>query len=234
MEIINDLRNELKKKTSPKGQKSAQRFFKEEIKCYGIKSKEVKQISREYFDRLENPDKNEVFSLAEVLFRSGFEEEAMIAADWVYRTKRKFEETDIDIFEVWIDKYIDDWAKCDTFCNHSVGYLVEKYPRLIENLKKWALSKNRWLRRASAVSLIAPARKGMFLKDIFQICNTLLVDEEDMVQKGYGWLLKVSSDKHRSEVFEYVMKNKDRMPRTSLRYAIEKMPKELKKKAMKK
>jgi len=52
------------------------------------------------------------------------------------------------------------------------------------------------------------------------------------VQKGYGWMLKVAADKYRKEVFEFVMQRKDRMPRTALRYAIEKMPSELKRKAM--
>lgn len=53
-----------------------------------------------------------------------------------------------------------------------------------------------------------------------------------MVQKGYGWLLKVASQTHEKEVFDYVMTNKSNMPRTALRYAIEKMPKSLKEKAM--
>jgi len=54
-----------------------------------------------------------------------------------------------------------------------------------------------------------------------------------MVRKGYGWLLKVCSNKHQEEVFDFVMKRKDIMPRTSLRYAIEKMPAQLKVRAMK-
>jgi 3-methyladenine DNA glycosylase AlkD len=53
-----------------------------------------------------------------------------------------------------------------------------------------------------------------------------------MVQKGYGWMLKVASQAHEKKVFDYVMKNKKVMPRTALRYAIEKMPKSLKDKAM--
>jgi 3-methyladenine DNA glycosylase AlkD len=60
----------------------------------------------------------------------------------------------------------------------------------------------------------------------------LLLDKEDLVQKGYGWLLKVSSEENEKKVFDYVMKNKGKIPRTALRYAIEKMPKNLKKKAM--
>jgi 3-methyladenine DNA glycosylase AlkD len=49
-----------------------------------------------------------------------------------------------------------------------------------------------------------------------------------MVQKGYGWMLKAASQAHQTEVFDYVISKKATMPRTSLRYAIEKMPSELK------
>jgi 3-methyladenine DNA glycosylase AlkD len=62
----------------------------------------------------------------------------------------------------------------------------------------------------------------------------LLSDKDDMVQKGYGWLLKEASRKHQKEVLNYVLKNKKKMGRTALRYAIELMPKELKTEAMKK
>ena len=57
-------------------------------------------------------------------------------------------------------------------------------------------------------------------------------DKEDLVQKGYGWMLKEASKSFQKEVFEYVMKNKNRMTRAALRYAIEKMPLQMKKKAM--
>jgi len=90
------------------------------------------------------------------------------------------------------------------------------------------------MRRASAVSLIVPAKHGKFLKESIEIADLLLTDTDDMVQKGYGWLLKEASRKHTDEVFAYVMKNKRRMPRTALRYAIELMPKELKTETMKK
>jgi 3-methyladenine DNA glycosylase AlkD len=106
------------------------------------------------------------------------------------------------------------------------------YPSLLLKLKGWARSHNRWLKRASAVSLIVPARKGIFLEDIFEIADILHSDSDDMVQKGYGWMLKVASQSHPEEVFNYVMKNRSTMPRTSLRYAIEKLTPEMKKMAM--
>jgi 3-methyladenine DNA glycosylase AlkD len=128
--------------------------------------------------------------------------------------------------------YVNNWAKCDTLCNHAVGSFIEMYPECVESLKGWARSENRWLRRASAVTLILPARKGMFLGDIFEIAEVLLKDEDDMVQKGYGWMLKEASKSHLQEVFEYVMAKKAGMPRTALRYAIEKMPEEMRRRAM--
>jgi 3-methyladenine DNA glycosylase AlkD len=134
---------------------------------------------------------------------------------------------------MWIEKYIDNWAKCDGFCNHTVGDLIMKYPQDIEELKAWASSNQRWLKRASAVSLIIPARKGMYLQDIFEIAQRLLTDPDDMVQKGYGWMLKESSRIHQDEVFQFVYDNKKQMPRTALRYAIELMPAEMRKEAMK-
>lgn len=98
----------------------------------------------------------------------------------------------------------------------------------------WAKSSKWWMRRASAVSLIYGLRRGKFLKQAFRTADILLSDKEDLVQKGYGWMLKVAGDKHQPEVFDYVMKNKRKMPRTALRYAIEKFPEGLRQKAMSK
>jgi 3-methyladenine DNA glycosylase AlkD len=106
------------------------------------------------------------------------------------------------------------------------------YPEKIVKLRDLAKSENRWVRRASAVTLIVPARKGKFLSDILSIADILLEDKDDLVQKGYGWMLKASSEANQQEIFNYVMKNKSIMPRTAFRYAIEKMPEDLKNKAM--
>jgi len=117
-------------------------------------------------------------------------------------------------------------------CNHTVGSFLDMYPEFVESLKNWAQSENRWMRRGSAVSLIIPAREGRFHKQCLEIAKLLLQDEDDLVQKGYGWLLKAASEYDQDLIFDFVMKNKNIMPRTALRYAIEKMPDELRKKAM--
>ena len=188
----------------------------------------VANIAKENFKQIKSLSKKEVFLLCEELLSSGYCEEAWVAANWAYETRDRFKEKDFKVFENWLYKYLDNWAECDTFCNHTVGSFIEKYPQFVEKLKLWAKSINRWVKRASAVSLIIPAKRGEFLEDIFEISDILLLDQDDLVQKGYGWLLKEASRKHEKEVFTYVMKNKAVMPRIALRYAIEKMPKELK------
>ncbi len=213
---------------------TSQRFFKEEVKCYGVKSSVVGKLARDYFKEIKQQDKREIFSLCEELLGSDYCEDAYIAFQWAYQLRKNYDEEDFQVFESWIEKYVNNWAKCDTLCNHTVASFIEQFPEYIERLKTWTKSENRWFRRAAAVTLVLPARRGMFLEDIFEISDSLLQDEDDLVRKGYGWMLKEASKAHRQEVFDYVMKNKKEMPRTSLRYAIEKLPPEMRAKAMEK
>ena len=232
--ILSQIRKDLKAATDQKTQKSFQRFFKEQIKFYGVKTETVGKIAKKYWIQVKSLDKEAIFALCEELYSSDYTEEAFIVAFWLPNYIDPLELADLATFKLWIERYINNWAKCDGFCNHTIGDLLQKYPQAVLEVKSWAKSKNRWLKRASSVSLIVPAKKGLFLQDAFEICDVLLTDEDDMVQKGYGWLLKEESRKHQKEVFDYVVKNRKVMPRTALRYAIELMPKELKAEAMKK
>lgn len=233
-ELIESIRHELIASSDEKTRISGERFFREEVKLYGVRSAVVSRIGKEAFKSLAAKSKKEIFALCEDLWKSGIMEESFVACNWSYYIHKKYESKDIVIFKGWIENYVSNWASCDTLCNHSVGTLAEMYPGIIEELKNWTASPNRWMRRASAVSLIVPARKGLFAEDIFEIADLLLQDGDDMVQKGYGWMLKSASQAHQNEVFDYVYRNKEKMPRTSLRYSIEKMPPELRKRAMEK
>jgi len=230
--LITRVRKELKLNADSKTRDSFQRFFKEKVKFYGVKSAAVNKNAKENFKKIKDNTKEQIFVWCEELLQSGYCEEAWVAANWAYALRKKYTPGDFAVFENWIAKYIDNWAECDTLCNHSLGAFIEMYPEYLEKLKNWTKSRNRWMKRAAAVSLIVPARAGKYLKDVFEIADRLLTDQDDMVQKGYGWLLKEASKKNQNQVFAYVMKNKDVMPRTALRYAIEKMSKDLRQQAM--
>lgn len=210
----------------------SQRFFKEPILVYGVKSASVQKLAKETRKQIKDLDKQTIFWLCELLFSSDYCEESFIASAWTYELRKQYQPEDFIIFTQRIEKYINNRAKCDTFCNHTMGEFITQYPSYLAELKKRTKSTNRRVKRAAAVSLIIPAKKGKFLPDVFQIADRLLLDPDDMVQKGYGRMLKVASHTHQQEVFDYVMTRKATMPRTAVRYAIEKMPKELKLQAM--
>jgi 3-methyladenine DNA glycosylase AlkD len=232
--IIVEIRKELKANRDKKTQETGQNFFKEQIKLYGVKTATVSKISKKFFQQLKGKTKAEIFDLCDTLLQSGYMEESFIACNWSYALRKDFEARDFEVFEKWINNFVTNWATCDTLCNHTIGEFIEMFPEFLSRLKEFAKSENRWMRRAAAVTLIIPARKGKFLNNILEIANILLPDKDDLVQKGYGWMLKAASQVHQKEIFDYVVSKKDVMPRTALRYAIEKMPKELKTIAMEK
>jgi len=233
-DILARVRRELREASDEKTRETGLRYFKEDVNLYGIRSKTVTEIARANYALVRGRPKQEILILCDSLWQSGMMEETFVACLWSEKLAGQFVAEDFKVLEGWVQKYVNNWASCDTFCNHTVGDFIQKYPGFISELKRWARSGNRWVKRASAVSLIVPARKGKFLDDIFEIAGILLLDRDDMVQKGYGWMLKEASKPHQKEVFDFVMRHKAVMPRTALRYAIEKMPADLRARAMEK
>ena len=232
--ILQRLRADLQAIATPEAKAAAQRFFKEEIKAYGIKIPAAKVAGKKYVKELKMLSKAEVYGLCEDLWKSGYFEESIIACDWAYSQRKAAEPADWKMLENWVKTYVSNWASCDTLCNHTIGEFLLKYPQFLPELKRWAVAKNRWVRRAAAVSLIVPARKGVFLNEMLEIAALQLTDADDMVQKGYGWMLKSAAETHLNPIYKFVITHKAVMPRTALRYAIEKMPADKKAKAMEK
>jgi 3-methyladenine DNA glycosylase AlkD len=234
MDIIARLRAELEENADLKFKAGEERFFKEAVKSRGIPAPVSNRLGKKYLAQIKKArlDKTAVYSLCGRLWQSGYLDEMRIACILSRSQTKNYQIEDFEVLAGWVENYVTNWAACDTLCNHTVGDIVSMYPSLAKRLVAWTAHPNRWVRRAAAVSLIVPAKRGEFFPYVKKIADALLSDRDDMVQKGYGWLLKAASAAHESEVFDYVMKNKAAMPRTALRYAIEKMPPELKDAAM--
>lgn len=232
--LISDINRELKSKVNLKYKKGSIRFFKEPIKPVGVRAGDTRKIAAKHYREIKNLPKKEIFGLCEELLRTGYMEHGIIAFSWAYQFKNDYSRRDFLIFERWLRKYVHNWAHCDDFCTHAFGALLFQFPELLNKSKKWTQSKNRWEKRAAAVTLIYHAKQKdkKYLKDMFWVADKLLLDEDDLVQKGYGWMLKEAANFWQREVFDYVISKKKIMPRTALRYAIEKMPEKMKRKAM--
>ncbi|HLD55889.1 MAG TPA: DNA alkylation repair protein [Candidatus Nanoarchaeia archaeon] len=235
IDILKEIRFDLSHNIDEKYKKNNQRYFKEKINCYGVKTPLVRKIAKKYFPKIKFLEKKEIFNFCEELFKTDYNEETTIAIQWIAGIKNQWEEKDFIELEKLFN-YIDNWGKCDDYCLNVLSHFIIKFPKFKLEVKEWSKSKNQWRRRASAVVFIQGKSWKIhkdYLEDVFDIANVLLRDKEDLVQKGYGWMLKIASESYQKEVYEFVMKNKNEMPRTALRYAIEKMPQDMRKEAMK-
>ncbi len=230
--IVAEIIREFKAAADPKYRDSVQRFFKEPIDVYGVRTADARRISNEYFKKVKHLPKCDIFEICELLHQGTKYEKHGIAFSWAGKLSTKLEPADFSILEGWLKKYVSNWAACDTFCGGAVGEFLVRFPEFLPCVKGWARSKNRWLRRASAVALIPALKQEKYVPEAYATADILLEDKDDMVQKGYGWLLKEIANKRAQEVLDFVLERKDRMPRTALRYAIEKMPAAWKRQAM--
>jgi 3-methyladenine DNA glycosylase AlkD len=227
-----------------------------------VRTPDARRISQEYFKRVKHLSKREVLEICEQLHSGlghdattralGHDpnsraelghvprrscpapkyEEHGIAFSWAGKLSAQFEPSDFRMLERWLKLYVSNWAACDTLCGGPLGEFLLRFPQFLPRTQKWARSKNRWLRRASAVALILAVKQEKYLSDAYKTADILLEDEDDMVQKGYGWMLKEIANKRPKEVFDFVMERKAEMPRMALRYAIEKLPPAWRKRAM--
>ncbi len=235
--IVQKIRDTLKKHSIQEERRKRiqwEKQYQEAPRIYGIPSAVVRKISSRFFKKIRNKPKQEIFQLCHELLESDYSEERTIAFDWAFRLQRQYEKHDFQLLETWLMKHVHGWGACDDLCTHALGIFVYKFPEFIQKTREWTRSKSRWARRASAVCLIYSVRRREHLRKVFKTADALLTDPDVMVQKGYGWMLKEASNHYPKEVFNYVMKSKKEMPRTALRYAIEKLPHEERKEAMKK
>jgi len=197
-----------------------------------LRTPEVRAISRQLYQEVKQCEKEEIFAYCEQLLATKDSGARLIAFDWAFRCREQYLMADFKRFERWLVQYVDGWGSCDDFCTHAFGALIYSYPDWLPEVKIWTQADKRWMRRAAAVVLIYAVRRQALCAAAFEVADLLLLDEDYLVQKGYGWLLKEVSKLMPEPVFEYVMSNKGAMPRTSLRYAIEKLDPDLRRLAM--
>jgi 3-methyladenine DNA glycosylase AlkD len=223
--IAADIRRRIIADADPKRAEGERRYFKGTIRNRGLSVPKCVALARAVFaEHRAELMQDDWFALAEKLLAGGWHEEGTVGLALASRSNP---EPSVELFERygrWLETYVCNWAHCDELCTHMIGVVIVAKPAFVRRLTPWTKSSNPWLRRGAAVSLVVPARRGLFLRESLAIAKALVADEDDMVQKGYGWLLKETAKAHRPEVTAFLEQNVRRMPRTAFRYAIELFP----------
>ena len=222
---------ELKALGNPERAKGERWYFKETINPFGTGLPAMQKLCKSIFKEIkESYTFEEVFELSDKLLTHKIFEVTLIAFEILSYYTDMLKPEHISKIEKWINNYlVDNWAATDELGTQVTGEIIRKYPQVLPQIKSWALSENRWMRRSCAVSFIKLARYGLFLDEVYEIAEVLFEDKkDDLVQKANGWVLREAgkTDMNRLEVF--LLKHNKNIPRTTLRYAIEKFDKEKK------
>jgi 3-methyladenine DNA glycosylase AlkD len=164
-----------------------------------------------------------LIDVADQLFSGSVLEEKVAAVFLLEKLDGEFGEKEFKLFDSWLDR-ISSWADHDALVHDLIAPMMASKPERARIVFKWAKSPERWRRRAACVALIRGARAKLFFPEITRLSNSLLSDEDDMVQKGLGWLLRETAKFDAKRTVPYLMKIRGRAPRLVLRTACETLP----------
>ena len=228
-QVAAQIRRALKQGGSVEHAAGVQRFFKEEIKSYGWYTAALRRAVRSCRrEILREHDFDFLVKVADELFRGAFVEEKSAAVLLLDNLNKKCGDREFELFETWLGR-VGNWADHDGLVHYLISPMVASRPSRTKDVFRWAKSQNRWHRRAACVALIRGARAKMLFPEIVKLTDSLLSDDDDMVQKGLGWLLRETAKFDAKRAVPYLMKIRERAPRLVLRTACETLPSQVRK-----
>ena len=223
-----DIKNQLKKKSSSNQKKINESFFKTQKGGYsendyfiGLTMGQIREIAKKY-DKV-------YFSTIKKLLYSKIHEERMLALIYLIN---EYDQKPKEVFNFYIKniKQINNWDLVDISSPKILGrFIYEKKIDPIIFLKYLYNSKSMWERRVSIVCTLYLIKKNIFKPTIY-ISKKLLNDKEDLIHKAVGWMLREVWKKNEDIIEDFICTNYINIPRTTLRYTIEKMEEKKKKK----
>ncbi len=207
---------------------TAKTFFKpdEKVAFYGVRTSRVRQIESELFKTVRRAwTLPEAMEFCDILVRNPYLEAKALGLLLLARYKKSFRPGLLKTAKSWLSaSHCGNWATTDSVCPWIIAPLLERFPDLVPELKRWTSSGSLWLRRAAAVSLIPLARRGKHLEAAYAVARSLLADNEDLIHKATGWLLREAGKTNSARLESFLLRQGSRIPRTTLRYAIERFP----------
>ncbi|MFA6022825.1 MAG: DNA alkylation repair protein [Candidatus Pacearchaeota archaeon] len=221
MDMLSELKKDMKSKSDSEKAKLLQRFFKTGKGEYGegdvfmgIVVPEQRKIAKKYLQL----DINDI----QKLINSKIHEERLIALLILVEKYKKSEDKE-KIFDFYLKntKNINNWDLVDLSAPNIVGnFLLDKNRKILYHLAK---SDSLWDKRISIISTATFIRENQ-LEDTLKISEILLNDKHDLIHKAVGWMLREVGKRDKKALEDFLNENVKIMPRTMLRYSIEKFP----------
>ena len=221
---LNSLKKELIKLQDKKRAEISKRFFKTGKGEYGegdiflgIRMGVLRELAKKYV-------KLSLKDVEKILYSDIHEYRMVGGLILVYRYKTNPRET----YNFYLEhaKRMNNWDLVDVTCSHIVGeYLLDKKRNVLNKLAK---SKNLWERRIAIVSTWQFIKNEEF-SDTIHIAKLLIKDQHDLIHKAIGWMLREVGKKDKNTLTTFLDKYATKLPRTSLRYSIERLSKKEKK-----
>ena len=222
--ITDHVRRVLKDGGSAPHSEEVQHFFKEEIQSRGWYTAELRKFAvrfRRSIARERGMDF--LVQVADRLFSGRILEEKVMAVFLLEKQTKHLGDNEFQLFASWLDR-VSSWADHDALAHYLLAPMVAANPARCRQVFLWAKSQNSWRRRAACVALIRGAREQRFFGHIFRLSNQLLHDQDDMVQKGLGWLLRETAKADPKRTVPHLVKIRKKAPRLVLRTACETLP----------
>jgi 3-methyladenine DNA glycosylase AlkD len=208
--IAAQIRRALKQGGSAEHAQGVQRFFPEEIKSRGWYTADLRRAAVRFRRQIQKENGLDfLVEVADQLFRGSVLEEKIAAIFLLEKLDAQFGDREFKLFESWLGR-IRNWADHDALVPYCIAPMVARKPARLKTVLRWAKSADRWHRRAACVALIRGAREKMFFREIIELADLLLADEDDMVQKGLGWLLRETAKHDAKRTVAYLMKIRTR------------------------
>lgn len=230
MSKLSEAKRDLQKLRNPESAAFLKRFFKtgkgeyaEGDDLLGISVPKTREIAKKYKD----------LPLADAarLLQSPYHEERLMALFILVDKFDKGTESEksqiVKIYLKLAAKYVNNWDLVDSSAQYILGQYLLNRPRSI--IYKLAKSKNLWEKRIAIISTAYFIRNEDFW-DTLKVAEILLNDKLDLIHKAVGWMLREVGNRDRAVEIEFLNKYGASMPRTMLRYAIEKFPEPLRQK----
>jgi 3-methyladenine DNA glycosylase AlkD len=226
--IAAQIRDGLRTGGSSQHAAGVQWFFKDEIKSHGWYTADLRRAARGFRREIQREfGFDSLVKIADELFSGNVLEEKIAAVFLLEQMGAQFGDPEFKLFEAWLDR-ISSWADHDALVHDLIAPMVVAKPARAKTVFRWAKSRDRWHRRAACVALIRGTREKKFFPEIKKLSDALLGDQDDMVQKGLGWLLRETAKFDAKRTVPYLMKIRGRAPRLVLRTACETLPKAIK------